>query len=64
MGTLHDVDDDADKEYISKITFKCSDCGLIFRKEHQYIFPGCASRRVIKPSNDDFEKYYCSIGES
>lgn len=50
--------DDFDKKYIYGLTLKCDDCGLIFRKKHEYVCPECMSRKVGKPSKEEFEKYY------
>jgi DNA-directed RNA polymerase subunit RPC12/RpoP len=50
--------DDFDKKYIYGLTLKCADCGLIFRKEHEYVCPVCKSRRVAKPAPEEFNRYY------
>jgi DNA-directed RNA polymerase subunit RPC12/RpoP len=56
-------DDDFDKNFIFSLTLKCADCGLIFKKEHQYVCPACSSRNVAKPTPEDFKEYYSHIDE-
>jgi DNA-directed RNA polymerase subunit RPC12/RpoP len=50
--------DDFDMQYIYGLTLKCTDCGLIFRKEHEYVCPACHSRRVARPVLEEFIRYY------
>lgn len=50
--------DDFDKKYIYSLTLKCADCGLIFRKKHEYVCPSCLSRNVARPTAEEFDRYY------
>jgi Zn finger protein HypA/HybF involved in hydrogenase expression len=51
-------DDDFDKKYIRDLTLKCGDCGLVFRKKHEYVCPACAGRNISKPTSEEFDRYY------
>jgi DNA-directed RNA polymerase subunit RPC12/RpoP len=50
--------DDYDKQYIWSLTLKCADCGLIFRKKHEYVCPACFGRKVVRPTAEEFDQFY------
>jgi DNA-directed RNA polymerase subunit RPC12/RpoP len=51
-------DDDFDREYIRRLTLKCSDCGLIYRKKQEYVCPACFGRNVVRPTAEEFDQFY------
>lgn len=58
MNKLMADNDDYEKNYIYSLTLQCADCGLIFRKEHEYVCPACAGRKVAKPTKEEFDRFF------